>query len=162
MYSRRIFHFFDPADLPRFCQTILPHRLNAIQSLHIDWSRCIRRSNQNPHQFAPEELKIWGDVWDIVSKIQNLSEVRVELDFHRFDVTWERMVSFCRPMMGIKGLKRFELVVPWHDTTDWGFAQHAPFRVLIAAEPREIIDDLAMCRILSMITHHQERARLVH
>jgi len=60
----------------------------------------------------------------------------MELEHHQFDVPWEIRAEMCQPMMEVKGLQKFELVVPWNDMTDWEFVEHAPFTILRAAEPR--------------------------
>jgi hypothetical protein len=58
-----------------------------------------------------------------------LTYLRVVLKSHKFEVTPARRRRMCRLMMDIQGLKRFELIVPWNDGTNWGFAANAPFRV---------------------------------
>jgi len=67
-----------------------------------------------------------------------LIAVRVVLKSHTFEVPMERRVLMCRPMMEITGLKKFELVVPWDDATDWWFADDAPFKIVRGVKPKEI------------------------
>jgi hypothetical protein len=39
-------------------------------------------------------------------------------------------------------LKTYELVVPWDDTMDWGFAEKASFRIVRGVKPEERVDIL--------------------
>jgi hypothetical protein len=132
MYSRNIFHFYDPGDIRHFARSILPQRLNIVQSLLIDWERVFsifNKDNTRP-KMNLEELKLWCESWAIIKNMEGLTEVRVTLKSHQFEVPRERRIKMCRPMMEIRGLNTFELIVPADDTTDWGFAEKAPFRIV--------------------------------
>jgi hypothetical protein len=118
--------------------------LNVVQSLLIDWERVFsifNRDNTRP-KFGLEELKLWCETWAIIGKMEGLTEVRVALKSHQFEVPSERRIKMSRPMMEIRGLKIFELLVPWDDTTDWGFAEKAPFRIVRGEKPEERVDIL--------------------
>ncbi|PMD25984.1 hypothetical protein NA56DRAFT_685803 [Hyaloscypha hepaticicola] len=140
LYGKNIFHFYDPGDIRHFSRSVLPQRMNNIQSLLIDWERVFsifNRDNTRP-KFNQEERKIWCEVWAIIGKMAGLITVRVVLKSHTFEVPMERRVLMCRPMMEIMGLKKFELVVPWDDATDWGFADEAPFKIVRGVKPKKI------------------------
>jgi hypothetical protein len=140
LYARNIFHFYDPGDIRHFSRSILPQRLNVVQSLLIDWERVFsifNRDNKGP-KLNQEELKLWCETWAIIGKMEALMEVRVTLKSHQFEVPKERRITMCRPMMEIRGLRTFELMVPWDDTMDWGFAEKAPFRIVRGAKPEEV------------------------
>ncbi len=139
LYGRNIFHFYDPGDIRHFSRSVLPQRMNTIQSLLIDWERLFsifNRDNTRP-KFTQEERKLWYEVWAMIGNIAGLIAVRVILKSHTFEVPMERRVLMCKPMMEIKGLKKFELVVPWDDRTDWGFADGAPFKIVRGVKPKE-------------------------
>lgn len=125
-----------------FSRSILPQRLNVVQSLLIDWERVFsifNRDNTRP-KFDLEELKLWCEMWTIIGKMDSLTEVRVALKSHQFEVPRERRIKMCRPMMEIGELKTFELLVPWDDTMDWDFAEKAPFRIVRGKKPEERAD----------------------
>jgi len=132
MYSRNIFHFNDPGDIRYFSRAIVPQRLNAIHSIVVDWERSF--SIFNPYNYIPkqdnEEWKAWKQTWDIIARMEGLQEVRVILKKHIFVVSRTRRIKMCQPMMEIKGLKKFELIVPPDDEQEWNFATDAPFKVV--------------------------------
>jgi hypothetical protein len=98
----------------------------------MDWERTF--SIFNPYNTIPkqdnEEWKAWRETWAIVAKMEGLKEVRVFLKSHKFIVTKIRRMKMCQPMMEVKGLRIFEVVVPWNDEGDWDFASKAPFTIL--------------------------------
>ncbi|KAH7317921.1 hypothetical protein BKA65DRAFT_557333 [Rhexocercosporidium sp. MPI-PUGE-AT-0058] len=132
LYSKNVFHFYDPGDIRHFARTILPHRLNAVQSIMIDWERMFSIFNRNngiPKQ-DDEELMAWRETWEVIARMSGLMDVKVVLKPHRFHVTRARRRRMCKELMGIHGLRTFEVVIPWDDETDWSFAASAPFRVV--------------------------------
>jgi hypothetical protein len=137
LYSKNTFHFYDPGDIRHFARAILPQRLNVVQSILIDWERVFsifNKDNTRP-KFNLEELKLWCETWAIIGKMEGLMEVKVNLKSHKFDVPQARRIKMCRPMMEIKGLKTFELIVPWNDQTDWEFAEKASFKIVRGPAP---------------------------
>ena len=62
--------------------------------------------------------------------MEGLRELTVILKSHKFIVTKARRMKMCAPMMGIKGLRVFELIVPWEDDGNWDFAATAPFTIV--------------------------------
>jgi hypothetical protein len=137
LYSRNIFHFYDPGDIRHFSRTILPQRLDAVHSILIDWERIFgifSRDIRGP-KFELEELKLWCETWNIIGKMEGLAEVRVVLKSHQPEVSKEKRIKMCRSMMEIRGLKTFELMIPWDDTMDWGFAEEAPFKIVRGVQP---------------------------
>lgn len=139
LYSRNIFHFYDPGDIRHFARTILPQRLNTVQSILIDWERVFsifNKDNTKP-KFNLEELKLWCETWAIIGKMEGLIDLKVTLKSHKFEVPRARRIKMCRPMMEIKGLRTFELTIPWNDQTDWDFAEEAPFKIVRGPAPPE-------------------------
>jgi hypothetical protein len=132
LYTKNIFHFYDPGDIRHFSRAILPQRLNDVQSIMMDWERTF--SIFNPYNTIPkqdnEEWKAWRETWAIVAKMGGLKEVRVFLKSHKFIVSKIRRIKMCQPMMEIKGLRVFEVVVPFDDDGDWDFASDAPFKIV--------------------------------
>jgi hypothetical protein len=132
LYMKNIFHFYDPGDIRHFSRAIVPQRLNDVQSIMMDWERTF--SIFNPYNTIPkqdnEEWKAWRETWAIMAKMEGLKEVRVYLKSHKFIVSKIRRMKMCQPMMEIKGLRIFEVVVPFDDDGDWDFASNAPFKLL--------------------------------
>jgi len=98
----------------------------------MDWERTF--SIFNPYNAVPkqdnEEWKAWRETWAIIARMEGLQEVRVMLKKHKFLVAKVRRLKMCQPMMEIKGLKTFEVIVPVDDTGDWSFAVNAPFKIV--------------------------------
>lgn len=139
LYSGNTFHFHDPGDVRYFSCTILPQRLNQIQSLLIDWERpysIFNKYNTIPKRDEKEYL-LWCNAWEVIANMRNMQEMTVVLKKHKFHVLQARREKMCEPMMAIQGLKIFELRVPWDEPTDWSFAAKAPFKVIKAPPPRK-------------------------
>jgi len=136
VYSKNVFHFYDPGDIRYFSRAILPQRLNDVHSIMVDWERAF--SIFNPYNAIPkqdnEEWKAWRQTWAIIAKMGGLQEVRVILKKHKFVVSRIRRIKMCQPMMDIKGLRTFEVIVPYDDDGDWDFAADAPFNIVKAPE----------------------------
>ena len=71
--------------------------------------------------------------------MEGLKELRVILKSHKFVVSQARRMKMCVPMMGIKGLQVFELVVPWNGDGDWEFAANAPFTIVKAPDKSGVL-----------------------
>ena len=70
--------------------------------------------------------------------MEALKELRVILKTHKFVVTKARRIKMCGPMMVIKGLRVFELIVPWDGGGDWDFAVNAPFTIVKGPNKSEV------------------------
>jgi len=128
LYSRNIFHFHNPGDIRHFSRTILPQRLNQVQSLVIDWERpysIFNEFNTIPKR-GKKEYELWCQAWAIIRDMQNLRDLAVILKKHKFNVPQERREKMCQPMMEIQGLRTYELRIPWDDPTDWYVAFCSP------------------------------------
>jgi hypothetical protein len=136
VYASNVFHFYDPGDIRYFSRAILPQRLNAIHSIMIDWERAF--SIFNPNHSIPkqdnEEWEAWRQTWAIIARMEGLQEVRVILKKHKFEVSKARRIKMCEPMMRIKGLGTFEVIVPSDDDGEWDFAAKAPFKIVKGPE----------------------------
>jgi hypothetical protein len=136
LYSKNIFHFYDPGDIRYFARCILPQRLDAIQYIMMDWERLFsifNKDNTRP-RFGNEEFKAWCQVWAIIGKMKSLLDLKVVLKSHKFQVPQARRLKMCLPMMEVKGLRKFEVIVPFEDETDWSFAADAPFVIVRGPE----------------------------
>ena len=62
--------------------------------------------------------------------MEGLIVLKVILKTHKFLVPQARRMKMCVPMMAMKNLQVFELVIPWDDNGDWDFAANAPFTIV--------------------------------
>jgi hypothetical protein len=133
LYSKNIFHFYDPGDIRHFGRALLLQRLNEVHSITMDWERpfsIFNPANTIPRQ-GNEEWKAWRDTWSIIASMKGLKELRVILKSHKlFVVSQARRMKMCVPMMGIQDVRVFELIIPWDDNGDWAFAANAPFTIV--------------------------------
>ena len=132
LYSRNSFHFYDPGDIRYFGRTILPQRLDAVHSVMMDWERAFSIFNPN-NAIAKQnnfEWNAWREAWGIIAQMKGLLDLRIFLKKHDFEVSKERRMKMCKPLMEIKGLRVFEVIVPWDDDNDWEFAKGAPFKIV--------------------------------
>ena len=83
-----------------------------------------------------EELRLWTEAWDIIQSMTDLKSLKVTLHAHKAEVPYERRKLMCEPMMKIKGLRRFDLVVPHNDEGNWDFAEDAPFTIIRGVNPQ--------------------------
>ncbi|KAL3419892.1 hypothetical protein PVAG01_08391 [Phlyctema vagabunda] len=132
LYSRNVFHFYDPGDIRYFERKTLPQRLNSIHSIMLDWGAVF--SIFNPDNGEPRhderEFALWSETWAILLGMESLQEVRVLVMKSEHEISLERRVHMCEPMRKMQGLRVFELVLPFDDDQDWTFAQDAPFKVV--------------------------------
>lgn len=143
LYSKNVFQFYDPGDIRHFSKTILPQRANSITSIMMDWERpfsIFNKDNTIP-KMNREELRLWKEVWAIIAGMESLRELKVILKPHKTEVPYERRKLMCEPMMEIKGLRKFELIIPWNDEGKWDFAEHAPFTITKGANHNEEDDE---------------------
>jgi hypothetical protein len=98
----------------------------------MDWERTF--SIFNPANTIPkqnnEEWKAWRETWSVIATMAGLKELRIILKSHKFIVLQDRRMKMCKPMMGLKDLRVFDLIIPWDDNGDWGFAANAPFTIV--------------------------------
>lgn len=143
MYTKNTFHFYDPGDIRYFGKTILPHRLNSITSMIIDWERpfsIFNKDNTVP-KMDREEFKSWSESWEILRGMESLRDLRVILKPHKYEVSLARRKKMVAPMMGMTGLRKFELVIPFDDQGDWEFAKDAPFEIVRGIDMSDDADD---------------------
>ena len=103
-----------------------------IHTIMMDWEAVF--SIFNPNNTIPRqddrEWRAWRDTWATISSMEGLLELRLTLKSHKYVVTKARRRKMCQPMMDIKGLKVFELILPFDDLQDWDFAKNAPFKIV--------------------------------
>jgi hypothetical protein len=98
----------------------------------MDWERpfsIFNKDNSVP-RMDNEELRAWRETWSIISKMESLKDLKVILKPHKYEVSYARRRKMCEPMMELKGLRKFELVIPWDDEENWDFTADAPFKVI--------------------------------
>ena len=98
----------------------------------MDWERAFSIFNPN-NAIARQnnyEWNAWRETWAIIAQMKGLLDVRIFLKKHEFTVSKERRMKMCQPLMEVKGLRVFDVVVPWDDNNDWGFANGAPFKIV--------------------------------
>lgn len=114
--------------------------MNSITSLVIDWERAFsifNKDNTIP-KMDREELRLWTEAWEIIQSMQELKSLKVTLHAHKAEVPYERRKLMCQPMMALKGLRRFDLVIPYDDEGDWDFAADAPFTIIRGINPNAV------------------------
>jgi hypothetical protein len=102
----------------------------------MDWERpfsIFNKDNTVP-KMNKEELFAWTQTWSIIKNIEGLQHLKVILKRHKYEVSNARRVRMCKPMMEVRGLRTFELVIPWDNNEDWEFAANASFKILRASE----------------------------
>lgn len=105
----------------------------------MDWERpfsIFNKDNTIP-KMDREEFRLWKDTWSIIAHMESLKDLKVILKPHKTEVSYERRKMMCEPMMEIKGLRKFELVIPWNDEGKWDFAEQAPFTIIRGADLSE-------------------------
>jgi hypothetical protein len=105
--------------------------------LQIDWERpysIFNKYNTIPKR-GEKEYMLWSKAWDIIASMESLRDLKIVLRKHKFNVPQARREKMCGPLMAIQGLRTFELKIPWDDTTDWEFADNAPFLVVKGLPP---------------------------
>lgn len=119
LYSRNTFVFRNLTAITSFTSTVLPQRLNCIQSLRLEW---IFRDYDidYPHgtgaaysEFVDKPFdKRWEALWKTLADISGLRKLHVKLigDF-RYGPAWEDQIF--EPMRHIEGLQKFEVEANW-------------------------------------------------
>ncbi|KAJ9311343.1 hypothetical protein DTO271D3_8413 [Paecilomyces variotii] len=111
LYSHNTFFFNDFDTILWFVSTILPQRLAAIRTLHVEWDCvCFWHARMRPP--PPYDRDTWMRVWRTIPSMTGLRELMVRIwNGPRMDAATEMDVF--RPLTALKGLERFELELPW-------------------------------------------------
>ena len=88
-----------------------------------------------------DEFRLWKEAWAIIAGMKNLKDLKVILKPHKAEVPYARRKKMCEVMMGIKGLRKFELVTPFDDEGKWDFAEEAPFKITRGPDAEEEEED---------------------
>lgn len=115
LYSAH-FHFPSPADVSDFSRTILPHRLDSIHSLSMDWSSVVHFGYQ---YMSKDEQNQWQLAWDILSRMKSLTELRIHAKISHVTRDSASLEPTRNMIKKIKPLKVFELVVPTPQLPLW-------------------------------------------
>ncbi|KAL1849289.1 hypothetical protein Plec18170_007581 [Paecilomyces lecythidis] len=111
LYSHNTLFFNDFDTILWFVSTILPQRLAAIRTLHVEWDCvCFWHARMRPP--PPYDRDTWMRVWDTIPAMTGLRELMVRIwNGPRMDAITERDVF--KPLRAMTGLERFELELPW-------------------------------------------------
>jgi hypothetical protein len=125
LYSHNVFEF-NLHLLTQFAKLriIPPQRLNAMRSIHCRWTFYTRHVPSN-----------WKPVWNIIAEMKGLQEIVLDVSAWFPQVNLERERKMFEPMRAIKGMKVFEVHLPWQGEEDLD----APFRI-IRRKRKEVVD----------------------
>lgn len=119
LYSTFTFSFRRPSDLIYMSTTVLPHRWNAIRTLKLCFpfldEHCPAERIGNP--------KTWTDLWAIVSKMQGLQYLHLQIKSPFPKTAAElREISaheelYLRPLLSVSAKRFFVVHVPWPESS---------------------------------------------
>jgi hypothetical protein len=121
LYSKPTFLFQDPQAIIHFARTILPRRLDLVQSMEIVWDGAAtrylpyRRVTTNPLI----ERESWNEAWKVVAKMRRLREIRARIRPKGALWVMKTPELLVQPMKDLSGVK-VQLVVPIGD--HWRFS----------------------------------------
>lgn len=119
LYSAH-FQFPNPADVFDFSRTILPERLDSIDSISMDWTIYTDFINDD----AEYEMLLWQMAWDVLSRMKGLKELRIYSKITPATRELQKMDLTRDMIRKMKQLKVFELLVPASQLPLWdGFIE---------------------------------------
>ncbi|MCJ1394375.1 hypothetical protein MMC18_007253 [Xylographa bjoerkii] len=134
LYAQNDFYTRQADSIVHLSQTVLPHRLDLITSLHI--YRCfpsaLYESPENRGQLAPYDEATWEETWRIIADMKGLRVLRVTLfEFWRLR-SRRSQTTFLEPLKAVEQADVFEVEVPWAVGDDEGpiGLGDVPFRIL--------------------------------
>ncbi|KAL3458737.1 hypothetical protein BJX64DRAFT_291888 [Aspergillus heterothallicus] len=120
LYARNAFKFSNLAAITSFTSTVLPHRLNCIRSLHLEWffrdydtsipgedGICYEGVCEKPFDSR------WDALWDVLARMRGLRVLVVRLhgDFWDEVGAWDELIF--GPMRRVEGLRGIEIEADW-------------------------------------------------
>jgi hypothetical protein len=127
LYSTATFLFFQPRLLTCFARTTLPQRLDSICSLRLEWERAFEAVGMDGGVRVARAGQEWVEAWDAGMKA--LRQLRVNLQRRGFG-SMEVRTRIVEPMMRVKGLNVFELLLPLDEDGEWDFLVDPPFTIV--------------------------------
>jgi hypothetical protein len=132
LYSRAVFSFSDLADISYFSRTIIPQRLDNLQSLVLHWNGCSGDIFFGTFHYRNKGVQwtMWARIWKVISNMKGLKELRIQIDNEKFLASPIRRRQISEPMMMVKGLRFFELMLPYTEIGHWDFLEDPPFKIV--------------------------------
>lgn len=115
LYSLNIFDFDSTETFLAFSCGILPQRFDSIRSIQLDFQFSVATRFGESH---PEiDMPRWERTWRVIATMRDLQEVKVRIDWPRGvasgkEISPDKEVAFLEPLMLVKGLKVFEVLLP--------------------------------------------------
>jgi hypothetical protein len=81
IYTRNTFEFDHPLSLIIFQKTICPSSLNSIKYISISLQRDLYDPATPEQVVKSMSLDVWPDMWDIITGMESLEEIRVKFRF---------------------------------------------------------------------------------
>lgn len=81
IYTQNTFEFDHPLSLMIFQKTIHPSSLNCIRSISINLQRDLYNPARPEQAVKSMRLDVWPDMWDIITGMESLEEIRVKFRF---------------------------------------------------------------------------------
>ncbi|MCJ1436088.1 hypothetical protein MMC27_005466 [Xylographa pallens] len=136
LYVQNDFYTRQADSIVHLYNTVLPHRLNLISSLHIyrSFPSALYQSEDNKDQLAPYDEATWEETWRIIAGMKGLHILRVTLfEFWRLRSRTSQ-TRFLEPLKAVKQADVFEVEVPWAAGEEEGpiGLGDVPFRILEA------------------------------
>ena len=140
LYVETTFSMLHLETLISLSETVLPNRLNLIQSVELGWYFYF----PHPHYCRKvqhldrtrRDITTWERVWSILADMEGLRMLRVDLVGRWMEpLTAEQERLLLWPAMQVKRPRVWDLILDWEDFGGAGFdweAQGAPFKVVRA------------------------------
>lgn len=113
LYSKPTFLFQDPQDIVLFASTILPQRLDAIQSVELAWDGAATRYFRGTEIARNVRIGriLWYEAWDVMARMKGLRELRVRLKPYSLIGVLGPAKSVVQPMKRMRGVK-VQMILP--------------------------------------------------
>ena len=125
LYAGNTFDVPTPESIILLVDTVLPHRLNNIRSIHMSWHFCrVWSTGALPSQAQHD----WDKCWSILSTIRSLRHLRVILHNGSSPMSGPFEEEMFEPAWSVKLIRKWEIITVWGNTgADF---EGAPFRVV--------------------------------
>lgn len=117
LYAGNTFDMPNPRSIALLAETVLPHRLNQIRSIHMSGS------------FLPFQAKHeWDKCWSILSTMKHLNHLRIQLWDESDLITSSFEEEMFGPAWSVILTQKWEIITSWGDTG--AHFEGAPFQVV--------------------------------
>ena len=124
LYSANTFDLINPKSMVLLSEAVLPHRLNAIRSIHLSWIFC---------KIGSQEMHEWERSCSILSAIESLRHLRLQFRNESSAMTSLFEQQLLRPAWSVKLPEKWDIVTDWEDTG--AEFKGAPFQVVRVCKP---------------------------